>query len=112
MLKAEAQNIGDSGARASSTLERELKSAIAAAASLEREKNVVEEELRGAKSSLERLRVTEKDLRTALKREQDMVVQVHTQSQSLEFWTRTWSLIACAYLVTSWRAFIISLPYH
>lgn len=63
---------------------RDLKSAIAAAASLEREKGVVEEELRGVKASLERSRSTEKDLRAALKREQDMVVQGGKAVRALE----------------------------
>jgi len=84
VLKAEAQNIGENAGRASGALERELKSAVAAAASLEREKAVVEEELKGVKTSLERSRATEKELRSALKREQDMVVQGGKAVRALE----------------------------
>ena len=64
--------MADGGSSKVESLERELKSTMAAAASLEREKNAMEEEVNEARDQLERAKVIEKDLRAALKSEREM----------------------------------------
>ncbi len=62
----------DGGSTKVESMERELKSTMAAAASLEREKDAIVEEANEAKRQLEKARVIEKDLRAALKSEREM----------------------------------------
>lgn len=72
LLQADVQNITEVSTSKYDSLERELKSTIAAAASIEREKDAVEEEVKEARKQLEKARVIEKDLRAALKSEREM----------------------------------------